>query len=111
MTSRVLRDGQEAAVIDVGSNSVRLVVYRIDGRAMTPILNEKVMAGLGRDIARSGFLASEGVDVALRALRRFATLVDALRIKDVFAVGTAAVREARDGRAFAARVLAETGIS
>ncbi len=36
MTSRTLRDGQEAAVIDVGSNSVRLVVYRIDGRAMTP---------------------------------------------------------------------------
>ena len=111
MSGPYLRDGQEAAVIDVGSNSVRLVVYRIDGRAMTPILNEKVMAGLGRDIARTGFLASEGVDVALRALRRFATLVDALRIKNVFAVGTAAVREARDGRAFAERVLAETRIS
>lgn len=111
MTGPYLRDGQEAAVIDVGSNSVRLVVYRIDGRAMTPILNEKVMAGLGRDIANSGFLASEGVNVAMRALRRFATLVEALQIKDVFAVATAAVRESRDGRAFAERVLAETGLS
>jgi len=110
MSEVVLRDGQEAGVIDVGSNSVRLVVYRIDGRAMTPILNEKVMAGLGRDIAGSGFLAPQGVEVALRALRRFATLIDALEIRDVFAVGTAAVREARDGRAFAQRVEAETGI-
>ncbi|MGQ0534272.1 MAG: Ppx/GppA phosphatase family protein [Caulobacteraceae bacterium] len=110
MTSRPLRDGQEAAVIDVGSNSVRLVVYRIDGRAMTPILNEKVMAGLGRDGARTGALAKDGVEQALRAIRRFATLIEALEIEDVFAVGTAAVREAKDGRAFAARMEAESGI-
>jgi exopolyphosphatase/guanosine-5'-triphosphate,3'-diphosphate pyrophosphatase len=110
MTSRVLRDGQEAAVIDVGSNSVRLVVYRIDGRAMTPILNEKVMAGLGRGGARTGELSKDGVEHAIRALRRFATLIEALQIKDVFAVGTAAVREAKDGKEFAARMEAESGI-
>ena len=110
MTSRALRDGQEAAVIDVGSNSVRLVVYRIDGRAMTPILNEKVMAGLGRGGARTGALSKDGVEQAMRALRRFATLIDALQIKDVFAVGTAAVREAKDGADFAARMETETGI-
>lgn len=110
MSRAVLREAQEAAVIDVGSNSVRLVVYRIDGCAMTPLLNEKVMAGLGRDIARNGFLAPEGVDAAMRALNRFATLIDALGIKDVYAVGTAAVREARDGRAFVERVRDETGI-
>ncbi|HRP09820.1 MAG TPA: Ppx/GppA family phosphatase [Terricaulis sp.] len=104
-----LKDGQEAAVIDVGSNSVRLVIYRIDGRAMTPILNEKVMAGLGRDLPKNGFLLEDGVDAALRALRRFSTMVDALGVKDVFPVATAAVREARDGRAFAERVRAETG--
>ena len=110
MSRAILREAQEAAVIDVGSNSVRLVVYRIDGCAMTPLLNEKVMAGLGRDIARNGFLAPEGVDAALRALNRFATLIEALGIKDVYAVGTAAVREARDGRAFVERVRDETGI-
>jgi len=105
-----LRDGQEAAVIDVGSNSVRLVVYRIDGCAMTPILNEKVMAGLGRDAPRTGELAREGVDTALRALRRFTALTEALGVKDVFPVATAAVREARDGPAFAARVKEDTGL-
>lgn len=110
MTARVLRDGQEAAVIDVGSNSVRLVVYRIDGRAMTPILNEKVMAGLGRDGARTGKLAKDGVDQALRAVKRFSTLIEALQVKDVFAVGTAAVREAKDGQDFAQRMLEDSGI-
>jgi exopolyphosphatase / guanosine-5'-triphosphate,3'-diphosphate pyrophosphatase len=108
--SRALRDGQEAAVIDVGSNSVRLVVYRVDGRALTPILNEKVMAGLGRDLARTGALAREGVVVALRAIRRFATLIEARQIRDVFAVATAAVREAKDGSAFADRVRQECGL-
>jgi exopolyphosphatase / guanosine-5'-triphosphate,3'-diphosphate pyrophosphatase len=105
-----LRDGQEAAVIDVGSNSVRLVVYRIAGRAMTPILNEKVMAGLGRDLPRTGALSEDGTAIALRALRRFATLIEARGVKDAFAVGTAAVREAKDGRAFAQRVEAEAGL-
>jgi exopolyphosphatase/guanosine-5'-triphosphate,3'-diphosphate pyrophosphatase len=111
MSRAVLRDGQDAAVIDVGSNSVRLVVYRIDGRAMTPVLNEKVMAGLGRDLSSSGALAPDGVDAALRAIKRFATLIEALQVKDVFPVGTAAVREASDGREFARRVQEETGLA
>ncbi len=104
-----LRDSEEAAVIDVGSNSVRLVVYRIDGRAMTPVLNEKVMAGLGRDLARTGALSKDGADMAMRALRRFATLLQAQDVRSVFPVATAAVREARDGRAFAQRIADETG--
>lgn len=108
---RALRDGENAAVIDVGSNSVRLVVYRIDGRAMTPILNEKVMAGLGRDLARTGKLAPAGIDAAARAIRRFSLLLDATGVESVFAVGTAAVREARDGPAFAKEVESATGIS
>ena len=108
---RLLRDGENAAVIDVGSNSVRLVVYRIDGRAMTPILNEKVMAGLGRDLARTGKLAAAGIDAATHALRRFAILLEASGVDTVFAVATAAVREANDGRAFATKIEEETGIA
>jgi len=108
---RALRDGENAAVIDVGSNSVRLVVYRIDGRAMTPIFNEKVMAGLGRDLLRTGKLAEAGVESATHALRRFSILLEAGGVESIFAVGTAAVREAKDGRAFAKAIEAETGIT
>lgn len=102
---------REAAVIDVGSNSVRLVAYRLDGRSLTPFLNEKVMAGLGRNLATTGKLSPSGIDIALKALSRFAMLIDGLGLKDVFAVATAAVRDARDGEKFAERVRKETGIA
>ncbi len=104
-----LRDCEDAAVIDVGSNSVRLVVYRIDGRSMTPILNEKVMAGLGRDLSHTGVLSKDGVAMSMRALKRFKTLLEAQGVSSVFAVGTAAVREAKDGRAFAKRIEDDIG--
>jgi exopolyphosphatase / guanosine-5'-triphosphate,3'-diphosphate pyrophosphatase len=101
----------DAAVIDVGSNSVRLVLYRLDGRAIWSVFNEKVLAGLGRDIARTGALAPEGVATALTALRRFRALIDASRPAHVFTAATAAVREASDGGQFRQRVEAETGIT
>jgi hypothetical protein len=69
----------DAAVIDVGSNSVRLVLYRLDGRAIWSIFNEKVLAGLGRDLTRTGALAPAGIETALNALRRFRALIDASR--------------------------------
>lgn len=99
----------DAAVIDVGSNSVRLVFYRLDGRAIWSVFNEKVLAGLGRDLTRTGALSPEGVVVALAALTRFRALIDASSPLHVYAAATAAVREAVDGQAFRRRVLEETG--
>ncbi len=100
----------EAGVVDVGSNSVRLVVYRIEGRAMTPIFNEKLMAGLGRDLAATGCLSPKGVLAALAALSRFRTLMEAMGVTRILAVATAAVRDSQDGEDFAQRVRDETGL-
>jgi exopolyphosphatase/guanosine-5'-triphosphate,3'-diphosphate pyrophosphatase len=100
----------DAAVIDVGSNSVRLVLYRVEGRAVWTVFNEKILAGLGRDIALTGRLSAEGVEAAMAALRRFAALVAAIKPDRVFAVATAAARDAEDGPAFCRRVRAETGL-
>jgi len=102
---------REAAVIDVGSNSVRLVAYRLEGRALTPFLNEKVMAGLGRNLGTTGKLSPEGIETALKALSRFSVIIKGLGLKDVYAVATAAVRDAKDGAKFAERVRKETGIA
>jgi exopolyphosphatase/guanosine-5'-triphosphate,3'-diphosphate pyrophosphatase len=99
----------DAAVIDVGSNSVRLVLYRLDGRAIWSVFNEKVLAGLGRDLARTGRLSETGVEATLLALRRFRALIDANRPLAVYAAATAAVRDAADGEAFRRRVQAECG--
>jgi len=105
---RVTRD---AAVIDVGSNSVRLVLYRLEGRAIWTVYNEKVLAGLGRDLGATGRLSPGGTDTALSALRRFRAVLDAARPDDIFTAATAAVREALDGEAFVSRVQAETGLT
>ncbi len=102
---------QEAAVIDVGSNSVRLVIFKIDGRAVTPILNEKVMAGLGRGLSENGVLHAEGREVALAALKRFSALVEARGVGAVHAVATAAVRSASDGAAFVERAAQSSGVA
>jgi exopolyphosphatase/guanosine-5'-triphosphate,3'-diphosphate pyrophosphatase len=102
---------RQAAVIDVGSNSVRLVIYRLDGRAIWTVYNEKALAGLGRDLPTTGRLSPEGVEVALTAIRRFRALLDGWRAEDVTAAATAAVREAADGPNFLKRVREETGLN
>jgi len=101
----------DAAVIDVGSNSVRLVLYRIEGRAIWTTYNEKVLAGLGRDLGASGKLSVDGAEAALAALRRFKAVLDAVKPAKVFTAATAAVREATDGPEFVRRVKAATGLS
>lgn len=101
-------DAQWHAVIDIGSNSVRLVIYDVAGRALLPHYNEKVMARLGEGLAQTGKLSPEGVEKALKALGRYRAILDGLNVKRIRAVATAAVRGADDGEAFVARVEAET---
>lgn len=97
-------------VVDVGSNSVRMVVF--DGAARSPayFFNEKVMAGLGKGLAETGRLNSEGAKRALAALKRFALLAEGMDIHPLTVVATAAVREAANGPEFQAEVLRQTGL-
>lgn len=87
------------AIIDVGSNSIRLVVYDGPDRLPQVVFNEKVMAGLGRGLAESGRLSDESLVLAGEGLARFGALVRAMRVTDVRTVATAAVREASNGQA------------
>ncbi len=100
---------RDVAVLDVGSNSVRLVIYRLEGRAIWTVFNEKVLAGLGRGLAISRHLSPEGTLAALAALRRFRAVIEGAGVSEVFAAATAAVREAADGPAFIARIEREVG--
>lgn len=97
-------------VVDVGSNSVRMVVF--DGAARSPayFYNEKIMCGLGKGLAETGMLNPEGRRRALAALKRFSLLAKGMGIDTLTVVATAAAREARDGPAFQAEVLAQTGL-
>jgi exopolyphosphatase / guanosine-5'-triphosphate,3'-diphosphate pyrophosphatase len=102
--------GPAVAVIDIGSNSVRLVVYEGLTRSLTPIFNEKVMAGLGREVLSTGLLAEDAVDKALAALVRFRALAKGMRVGKQFAIATAACRDASNGREFIARAEKVIGV-
>jgi exopolyphosphatase/guanosine-5'-triphosphate,3'-diphosphate pyrophosphatase len=97
------------AVVDVGSNSLRLVVFERLGATLLPLLNEKVMCGLGRNIARTGRLNRDGVELAYDNLQRFTELARALQVDHLAVIATAAVREASDGREFAAEIERQCG--
>jgi exopolyphosphatase/guanosine-5'-triphosphate,3'-diphosphate pyrophosphatase len=89
-------------VFDIGSNSVRLVAYEGLTRSPTPIFNEKVLAGLGREVQTTGLLAPDAVEKALGALMRFRALCSTMGVQRMWAIATAACRDARNGRAFIA---------
>ncbi|KAF0185374.1 MAG: exopolyphosphatase / guanosine-5'-triphosphate 3'-diphosphate pyrophosphatase [Hyphomonadaceae bacterium] len=98
------------AVIDIGSNSVRLVIYRVVNGAFFPIHNEKVLAGLGENVSETGKLSADGAILALGAIKRFKILLDAWRIRSYDAIATAAVRYASDGNQFIDAIRRNTGL-
>ena len=101
---------ERVAVIDIGSNSIRLVVYHDGGRAPLPVFNEKVMCSIGRGIELTGKLSPDGVTLALATLVRYKTMTDAMGVSRLEVVATAAVRDARNGRSFVADIERETGL-
>jgi exopolyphosphatase/guanosine-5'-triphosphate,3'-diphosphate pyrophosphatase len=98
------------AVIDVGSNSIRLVIFEGLNRSLNVIFNEKIACGLGSDLAVTGCLSTTGVCQAIMNLGRFSNLLLAMDVKLTDAVATAAVRDATNGAVFVARVEREVGI-
>ena len=109
--SRIRGGLEPIGVIDIGSNSVRLVVYEGAVRAPTPLYNEKVLCGLGRSVATTGLLGKESVDRALSALTRFRAIARVLDVKNIRVIATAAVRDAADGRDFIAKAEKACGCS
>lgn len=92
--------GPPVGVIDIGSNSVRLVVYEGAIRAPTPVFNEKELCGLGRHVASTGHLGDDAIGCAVRALKRFRAIADSLNVGTLKIIATAAVRDAEDGGKF-----------
>jgi len=93
-------NGPRHAIIDIGSNTVRLVIFGGADRAPTQLWNEKVTAKLGKELATRGRLAQDSVQLALDGLARYGVLLKGLGIEDVQCVATAAVRDASNGPQF-----------
>lgn len=100
---RPRKRASSVAVIDIGSNSVRLVVYEAMARSLVTIFNEKALCGLGREVQSTGLLATDAVNKALTALRRFRALCKIQQVGRVYAIATAACRDAKNGPDFIAK--------
>ncbi len=99
-----LREQQPISIIDIGSNSVRQVIYEGLNRSPAVLFNEKLLCGLGRGVALTGSLEQEAMDRAIAAIRRFVALGRQAHVSDTHILATAAVREAENGSEFVARV-------
>jgi exopolyphosphatase / guanosine-5'-triphosphate,3'-diphosphate pyrophosphatase len=107
--SGILYPNQSVAVIDIGSNSVRLVVYEALTRAPTPLFNEKVLCGLGQGVTSTGAINEAAMNRAFAALSRFKALCDVMKVSKIYAIATAAARDATNGAAFITRANAIIG--
>lgn len=87
-------------IIDIGSNSVRLVVYDGMKRSPMPVFNEKSMCELGKGVAESGQLNPEGAIQARECIARFLAMAQVMDVVELYIIATAAVRDAEDGKAF-----------
>lgn len=94
------------AIIDIGSNTVRMVIYDGPPRAPTVLFNEKVTARLGKGVAEGGQLSEKAMASALSALRRYAALLRLRGVSEWQCVATAAVRDATNGAEFLKQVAA-----
>lgn len=106
---RRMGDGA-VGVIDVGSNSVRLVLYERASRAPATLFNEKVLAALGEDLTEAGRLSDKAMERALTAIRRFLVIAKSADAKALTIVATAAARVAANGPEFISEIEKITGV-
>lgn len=99
-----LKDRRPIAVIDIGSNSIRQVVYEGLTRANSVLFNEKVLAGLGKGMVLTGRLDDVAVERALRAIERFVAMGKQLQVSKTHIIATAAARDAKNGIDFIRKV-------
>ena len=100
LSGQPFRDGR-IGIVDIGSNSIRLVIYDQQKRSPVAIYNEKVMCELGKGLASTGVLNPGGVELAKDALKRFLALGRNMEITSLHVMATAAIRDAKDGASFA----------
>jgi len=91
------------AIIDLGSNSIRMLIYDNILNSQIPVFNEKAVCQLGKNLDRTGKLDPKGSEFALNVLKRFKQILSNLKVKKYKAIGTAALREATDAKEFIAK--------
>ena len=97
--------------IDVGSNTIRLLIGRVENRKITRLRTGMVITRLAAGIGKTGLLSADNMEKSVSVLKAFSDIISAYGISHIRAVGTSALREAGNSEEFMRRVLSETGIN
>ncbi|MEO9600410.1 Ppx/GppA family phosphatase [Parasphingorhabdus sp.] len=98
MRAKKKKSNRRTAIVDIGSNSIRLVVYQGPTRVPSILFNEKVMAGLGKELSSTGAIGKDSMALAVRGLKRFHRLCMEMDVDSIKSFATAAVRDASNGK-------------
>lgn len=97
--------------IDVGSNTIRLLIGRVENRRITRLRTGMVITRLAAGIGETGLLNADNMEKSVSVLKAFSDIISVYGISHIRAVGTSALREAENSEEFMRRVLSETGIN
>jgi exopolyphosphatase/guanosine-5'-triphosphate,3'-diphosphate pyrophosphatase len=100
----MVESSQRVAVIDIGSNSTRLLVADVEGGRVRPVERRSTVTRLGRGVDLSGQLAAEAIEAACGAVDPYVATLQEMGAEKVDAIATSAVRDATNGSAFVAEL-------
>ena len=96
-------------VIDIGSNTIRLVLYKLKGGVLLPMLNKKVAAGLAAYIEKDGHMTRKGIEKTVEVLYEFSQALDNVNAEAVYAFATASLRNITNSKEVVAEVSDRSG--
>ncbi len=102
---------EKVASIDIGTNTILLLIAEVDGGALKPLLEIETIVGLGKGLLRSGILSPKAMNRGYDTLNRYVERCQRMGVRKIFAVGTSALREARNAGEFLGRVKEKLGLS
>ncbi|MCS7163575.1 MAG: hypothetical protein NZ845_01045 [Thermodesulfovibrio sp.] len=107
----IMKHTENIAVIDVGSNTLRLLIGNVDKNQVIKIYSERVVTRLGRNLDKNGFFDSESLKKSINTLRKFKKISEKFNVSSIIAVGTSALRESKNSKEFCEIVRKTTGIN
>ena len=91
---------KKVASIDIGTNTILLLIAEVEGEKITPLFEKETVVGLGKGVQKNGILMTEAMHRGLQTLSQYLERCQAMEVGKIFAVGTSALREAANSEDF-----------
>lgn len=106
-----MKHTENIAVIDIGSNTLRLLIGNIKANKINKLYTDRVVTQLGRNLIENRVITEKAIDSSIKALKNFKKISEKFDVSCIIAVGTSALREAKNSVYFCKKVRESTGIN